>query len=399
MLHAPRVNAAEDKVFRRLNRLALRPTDAALMRSHSSTPWLATHNTNQSSHASASATWTQAVASVVQPSRLLTKFPVELVLEITDHLGPADITCLALACKATHHCVRNFKRLAQRLNNETELHLFLERLERDTPGMVYCAKSMLLTPLIRPPAGSIRPSTLTPGSEVSHIHNCQHLHQRKKTLKKTVNPDDIFLPISSNLFFVSFCEARIATNSVVLGPQWGVSPASALAAKYQAETDSHGIRHSESWQARTTAATKELMLSCTKTWTYQSAAAMINSLGSDRDNYAPFVVRPCRHEHFYMGPATLKGLLKGWKSRHSPGRCNFCYTEWTFTTSHKTKKKHLTVTIETYHDFGPCRSHDEDKWMRMQGTPVGMPPNHIRPRPKDALGTIVKLWEEGTVVR
>ncbi|KXJ88477.1 hypothetical protein Micbo1qcDRAFT_178099 [Microdochium bolleyi] len=345
-----------------------------------STQWYArAHNQNG---------WTQDASDsdlpIVQPSIKLEDLPAELILSVMDVAGATDALCLALTCKRNYQVLRQHSHVHERVLDESELQLLLERLEKDTPGIFYCMRGQVLVSLYpvetQKPFPCILPST----------HDCCPIDPQL-SFRPDVYPGDMVFFGTPNQHVLTFCSARAVTNHAVLGPHAGV-PASTLAVKYP--TVQMGVcTAEESWQARTTITTKELMLSSTRSWTFASEDLIPKFLAqlSDQSMYA---IWACHHHrpHALGGTMSKNRLNNRFNGSPHTGQCESCHTQWALAlTWSLISWGTATLTLTTWHNLGPCRSPVEDKWRRSRAI---FPPPRLNYE-KDALR---KQWEQDTDV-
>lgn len=294
----------------------------------------------------------------------LTTLPTELVLLIAEILPLVDALCLALTCKRMCN-IADISNLAIRLDaNGT--NTLLCRLERDTADFSYCFMDQKL-----------KPAQFAP-----HKPICFYCHFHQATDPETVLESYLFFHVG--LFVLDYCTARIVTNHQLLGPRHGV-PASYLAKTYNHSPPwAEEISESEVWAANVIHG--ELFLSCIHTSFHREANA---GALQDYCNSLSGSIQMCAHRDVYGIRGTgIPTDLIGKTNHQVSGWCQKCETDWEVNVWWADSAQSWTVTVETYHKLGACRSPQDQKWQAMS---INRKQKAYRKEPG---GGVKELWEQ-----
>lgn len=298
-----------------------------------------------------------------------------------------------LTCKRIHKQAADFSHLARRVDEKDALSDLLLRLERDLPERnellhrkVYCMEQQKLVGFWRAPASITRKPGL-------YRHSCFAAQGTwNSPAKKSIVPAAIILPYSEGPYYVTWCYARLMTNSHFFGLRRGFAPSEIGPSVL--ERSSAGVKVVESWEARVVPVTGELLFSCVRQYTCEGNAAA--------STLADFITKPtaapltvwrsaiCKH-HI---DAVSGSFSEGDTPTQLEGGCRECHTDWTAEYTRQRpacagscKRCDLSVyvvTFSTFHNPGDCRLPANAKWSAHLGQSA--PGFH-------QIGSTKALWE------
>ncbi|KAI1140551.1 hypothetical protein F5Y05DRAFT_378807 [Hypoxylon sp. FL0543] len=284
----------------------------------------------------------------------LLELPVEVCLNISDHLLQVDAVCLALTCKALLCLLGGRDRMRLEPPDKETL---LCRLEADVTGVVYCHTCHKLMPFDdAPPIFGFRLNRL-PDSQ----------------FPKCVCSSMVWC--SGANFRLPYYLARLATNYQLLGPKHGI-PLSYLSYEYRrpyldcVSSTLAPLRSRLKMCQKEAAIAKlignELFIRLTHTIFHEEAdTEMLQKYIAA----TPFYI--CKHTTFgaYSWnqdddvnlPALDATRARG-SDYHNTGSCRRCMTDWDTSIEWTDGECGWVVRVKAYYGLGRCRSPSDPKW-------------------------------------
>ncbi|KAL6808002.1 hypothetical protein GGI42DRAFT_351426 [Trichoderma sp. SZMC 28013] len=303
--------------------------------------------------------------------------PSDVLLLIGDYLNDAEILSLKLACRSTYALFpQTYKSLPPYLKKR-----FLPIIEKDPlgKGTVYCHVC----------------NRLHPFNETTGPHSGPELGVDGKRLKCMSR--DRFSP-AGNPFTLSYTHARLAMNSHLYGPEYGI-PLANLCTEQTERRDLMTMRCSTSAKIMD----DELFLQRTYALTVADRdVAEFRKCTGARD------IKLCEHTSLFPAsspfrqsiPELLKKPAAGGDGlvpcREAPGSCGLCLMDYDITIQ-PCADESSSIVIRAIHQLGSCRSPRDWKWARFSESyriHIFYPSRPNRRGSAYSPGSLYKRWDD-----
>ncbi|KAI1146061.1 hypothetical protein F4825DRAFT_473091 [Nemania diffusa] len=292
----------------------------------------------------------------------LMRLPAEVVFLVLEHLGSADAACFAVTCHYVFDIAARLRNTGNKIQLDPKTKdIFLPRLERDVPGLVYSHYWKRLLPF---DASSDRA-----GSGPFYRRDIGH-------------PGRYFAPMIHDQLegVIIYEQTRLARNYRLFGPKHGI-PLSTLSGRKTGPMVLKRIMgegcemHTEVSRAAKWVG-EDLFISCSKTTYLKQLEGTKIGLPFLQQFIENERIAMCPHSSYTMGQtsycdndiiveANVREIYVDlWtKSTYtSSGSCKFCVTDWESMIWRSKQPGMLGITHTTYHNIGSCCFPFDLKW-------------------------------------